>query len=143
VTLLLDTGAAYAYYDRDDRWHDAMRAAIDAEPGALALPAVVIPEIDHLLGTRIGPQAQHVLYTDIVDAVYLVVDLEPQGYARVLELNRRHADLRLGFVDAAVAALSEQLGVRRVATVDRRHFPAIGDSVPLDLVPATGPSRPA
>lgn len=135
MTLLLDTGAAYAYYDRDDSWHEAMRQVIDEEAGTLALPAVVIPEIDHLLGHRLGQSAQLALYDDIVEGVYLVVDLDMDRYRRVLELNRRYADLRLGFVDAAVAALSEQLGVRRLATTDRRHFPAIARDVPLDLLP--------
>lgn len=135
MTLLLDTGAVYAYYDGDDSWHPAMRVAIDSEPGPLVLPAVVIPEVDHLLGARIGHPAQLALYTDIVNGVYLVVDLEQDRYRRVLELNQRYPDLRLGFVDAAVAALSEQLGVRRVATTDRRHFPVMGATVPLELVP--------
>lgn len=135
MTLLLDTGAVYAYYDRDDSWHRAMRAAIDDDPGPLALPAVVIPEVDHLLGARIGHAAQTALYDDLVEGVYLIVDLAVGRYRRVLELNRRYAALRLGFVDAAVAALSEQLGVRRLATTDRRHFPAIGRDVPLEMVP--------
>lgn len=135
MTLLLDTGAVYAYYDRDDGWHRAMRAAIETEPGPLALPAVVLPEVDHLLGARIGPQAQLALYDDVAEQVYLIVDLAVGGYRRVGELNRRYADLRLGFVDAAVAALSEQLRVSRLATTDRRHFPAISPDVPLDLVP--------
>lgn len=135
MTLLLDTGAVYAYYDRDDSWHPDMRTLIDDETGALVLPAVVIPEVDHLLGARIGHHAQVGLYEDVIAGVYLVVDLDVSRYDRVLELNQRYAALRLGFVDAAVAALSEQLGVSRLATVDRRHFPAIHHDVPLDLLP--------
>lgn len=135
MTLLLDTGAVYAYYDRDDSWHASVRAAIEAEPGPLALPAVVLPEVDHLLGARIGQVAQLALYEDVTTQVYLLIDLAEVGYRRVLELNRRYADLRLGFVDAAVAAVSEQLGVIRLATTDRRHFPAISPDVPLELVP--------
>ena len=46
------------------------------------------------------------------------VDLAQSGYARVEELNRRYADLELGFVDAAVVAISEALEVPRVATTD-------------------------
>ncbi len=139
MTLLLDTGAVYAYYDRDDDWHGSMRAEIDAEPGALVVPAVVLPEVDHLLDTRIGRTARLALYGDIADGVYHVTDLEPGRYARVLELNERFADLDLGFVDAAVAALSEQLGVRRLATTDRRHFPVLMSVVPLELVPREPP----
>lgn len=139
MTLLLDTGAAYAYYDRDDRWHASIRALIDAEAGALALPAVVVPELDHLLGARLGQRAQWALYDDIVDGVYLVVDLDSARFTRVRDLNRRHADLHLGFVDAAVAVLSEQLGIRRVASTDRRHLPALLGDVPFELLPPTAP----
>lgn len=136
MTLLLDTGAVYAYYDRDDEWHSSMREAIDAARGPLVLPAVVIPEIDHLLGARIGRRAQLAFYDDIVTAVYLVADLDPERYEQVRDLNKQFADLNLGFVDAAVAALSGQLGVRRLATTDRRHFPALAGVIDLELVPA-------
>jgi uncharacterized protein len=133
--LLLDSGAVYAYYVRDDRWHGRVRGLLDADPGPFMLPAVVVPEVDHLLGRAVGPRAQLALYEDIVNDVYLVADLAAAGYERVLELNRRFADLELGFVDAAVAALAEQLGVDRLATTDRRHFPAIAGEVALSLLP--------
>lgn len=135
MPLLLDSGVVYAYYDRDDDWHGPVRDLLDAEPSTLLLPAVVVPEVDHLLARRIGPAAQEALYVDLVEQVYAVVDLAVGRLPRVLELHRRFADLRLGFVDAAVAALSEQLGVRRLATTDRRHFPAIAAEVRLELLP--------
>ncbi|MGQ0464294.1 MAG: type II toxin-antitoxin system VapC family toxin [Sporichthyaceae bacterium] len=140
MTLLLDTGAVFAYYVADDRWHASMRAAIDEESGELVLPAPVIPEVDHLLGVRVGRAAREAFYADIVEGVYLVVDLDPERYAEVRDLNMQFADLDLGFVDAAIAALSRQLGVRRLATSDRRHFPAIAGVVPLELVPAESPA---
>ncbi|MBW3603392.1 MAG: PIN domain-containing protein [Actinobacteria bacterium] len=135
MALLLDSGVVYAYYDADDRWHETVRVLLDGESGPLVVPAVVIPEVDHLLGVRIGHAAQLAMYEDLTAGVYLTVDLEAERYARILELNRRYADLMLGFVDAAVAALSEQLGLERLATTDRRHFPAIAGDVQLDLVP--------
>lgn len=135
MALLLDSGVVYAYYDADDHWHDRVVSLLDGESGPLIVPAVVIPEVDHLLGVRIGHRAQLALHDDLVAGIYLTVDLEAERYARVRELNRRHADLALGFVDGAVAALSEQLGVRRLATTDRRHFPAISNDVELELVP--------
>lgn len=33
-----------------------------------------------------------------------------------------YADLHIGFVDAAVLAVVERLGERRLATLDHRHF---------------------
>jgi predicted nucleic acid-binding protein len=135
MALLLDSGVVYAYYDADDDWHEAVGSLLDEEQGPLVVPAVIIPEVDHLLRVRLGHRAQLALYEDLVAGVYLTVDLEADRYARVLELNRRYADLGLGFVDGAVAALAEQLVLRRLATTDRRHFPAISKDVALDLVP--------
>ena len=50
MSLLLDTGALYAYYDRSDRWHTKMLAVIRKEARGLIVPAPVIPEVDYLLG---------------------------------------------------------------------------------------------
>ncbi|WP_280244345.1 PIN domain-containing protein [Nocardia abscessus] len=56
---------------------------------------------------------------------------------RMAELVRKYADFPLGAVDAAVLAVAERLGVKEVATLDRRHFSAVRahHPVPLRLLP--------
>jgi predicted nucleic acid-binding protein len=41
-----------------------------------------------------------------------------------MAIDLKYSDLRLGLVDSIIA-LAEQLGVRRIATRDVRHFAAI------------------
>jgi predicted nucleic acid-binding protein len=135
MSVLLDTGVVYAYYDRSDHWHARARTLILAERRGLILPAPVIPEIDHLLGVRLGAKSRQTFHAGIVEGAYLVVDLPRTGYARVADLNRRFDDLALGFVDAAIVALAETLGVSRVATTDRRHFAPLAAALSLELVP--------
>jgi predicted nucleic acid-binding protein len=135
MSVLLDTGIVYAYYDRDDAWHARARTFIEGEQRGLILPAPVIPEVDHLLGVRLGAKSRLTFYTGIVDGYYLVADLPADGYARVAELNRRFDELNLGFVDAAVVALAETLGLSRIATTDRRHFEPLAAALSLDLFP--------
>jgi predicted nucleic acid-binding protein len=53
----------------------------------------------------------------------------------VAELNRRFSDLDLGFVDAAIVALAQSLGLARVATTDRRHFEPLAAALSLELLP--------
>jgi hypothetical protein len=60
---------------------------------------------------------------DFVGTEILDVD-----YARVAELIERYDDLPLGTTDASVIAVDERLGVREVATLDRRHFTAVRPS---------------
>jgi uncharacterized protein len=43
-------------------------------------------------------------------------------YARARQFCDRYADADIGFVDAAVAAITERLGEPKLATLDRRHF---------------------
>ncbi|HSL22653.1 MAG TPA: PIN domain-containing protein [Vicinamibacterales bacterium] len=135
MSVLLDTGIVYAYYDRSDQWHARARGIIQGEQSGLVLPAPVIAEVDHLLGRRLGARSRLTFYDGMAGGYYLVVDLPREAYSRVAELNRRFADLELGFVDAAVAALAETLGLPRIATTDRRHFGPVAAALSLTLLP--------
>jgi hypothetical protein len=136
VALLLDTGILYSYYDRSDRWHRATAELFAAEIGGLLLPAPVVPEVDHLLGARLGREAQRIFYRGLLEASFLLVDLPQERIARVDEIDRQFADLDLGFVDSAIVALAETLGISRIATADRRHFEPLARAFGFELLPA-------
>lgn len=125
----------FAYYDRSDRWHVPSRDLLQAERGSLIVPAPVIPEVDHLLGARLGHSAQLSFEEALAGGYYLIADLPLASYRRVHELNRQYRDLRLGFVDGTVLALAEHLGLSRIATTDRRHFSAVRLAIALELLP--------
>lgn len=135
MSLVLDTGVLYAYYDRRDAWHEQVLPLLDEERGIRVLPAPVIPEIDYFLDKRLGTSARLAFYEDIERGVYIVIALPSEHYARVFDLNRRYQDLGLGFVDAAVITIAETLGIGRVATTDRRHFSAVSATIALELLP--------
>jgi uncharacterized protein len=100
----------------------------------LTVPVTVLPEVCCLLATRrcdggagfFWSLARGEVSVESVDAK----DLDPA--ARLL------ADRpELGFGDASILALAQRLGIRRLATTDRRHFGGIRLSrgVRLELVP--------
>jgi predicted nucleic acid-binding protein len=135
MTVLLDTGIVYAYYDRNDRWHRRAKAVIQEKDQVLMLPAPVIPEVDYLLGERLGTQARLAFYAGIIDGHYVVADLPLDGYARIRDLNRQFEPLKLGFVDAAIATLAETRRISRVGTTDRRHFAPLAAALKFEIVP--------
>lgn len=135
MSVLLDTGIVYAYYDRSDSWHARARTLIEKEQRGLILPAPVIPEVDWLLGQRLGARSRLTFYQGISEGYYLVADLPRAAYPRVTELNRRFDDLELSFVDAAIVALAEALGLSRIATTDRRHFDPVAAALSLRILP--------
>lgn len=135
MVVLLDTGILYAYYDRADRWHAAAVEVVVGHPGGLVVPSPVIPEVDHFLGARLGREARQVFYSGLAEGHFFIADLPAAGYARVAALDQQFASLELGFVDAAVLAIAESLGVRRIATTDRRDFGAVAAELSLEIVP--------
>jgi predicted nucleic acid-binding protein len=134
VSVVLDTGIVFAYYDRSDAWHARARGVMQGRE-TLVLPAPIIPEIDHLLGHRLGYASRRVFYQGIVEGHYYVADLSLQAYSQVADINREFSHLEVGFVDGAVVAIAKALGISRVATTDRRHFDGLAKAFHLELLP--------
>ena len=64
MSVLLDSGIVYAYYDRSDRWHARARTLLEGEQRGLILPAPVIPEVDHLVALAETLRLSRVATTD-------------------------------------------------------------------------------
>ena len=143
MAVLLDSGIVYAYYDRSDRWHAAAVDLIGTEAGALMLPGPVVPEVDHLLGVRLGRAARRLFYRGLTEASFLLVELPQERVARIAQIDEQFAELDIGFVDGAIVALAESTGVTRIATADRRHFEPLARAFGLELVPAPPAAKPA
>ncbi len=102
------------------------------------MPAPVLAELDYMAARAFGPGAFPAFIDQIRDGVLVVESLTDRDYERTAELMRTYADLRVGFVDAAVLAVVERLREPKLATLDHRHFavmrPRHVDA--LELLPA-------
>lgn len=125
MALICDTGPLYAAMDRADADHHACAELLGSFPEPLIVPAPVVVELDWLSATRLGPDPFVAFLGDLEQGTVTVVDITHGDYVRVRELLVDYADMRLGFVDAAVVTLVERLGERKLATLDHRHFGAI------------------
>ena len=108
--------------DRSDRDHDACERLIADAEEPICVPTPVIVELDWLARKRLGAGAFDHFLADIEQRAVRIVDLTLDDYARVRELCADYGDLPLGYVDAAVIAVVERFGERKVATLDHRHF---------------------
>jgi predicted nucleic acid-binding protein len=81
----------------------------------------VLAEVDWLCSD--SPRDRFSLVLEQVKSGALEIeDLIETDYERVTELLHIYADLRVGFVDAAVLAIVERLREPKLATLDHRHF---------------------
>lgn len=137
--LLCDTGALLDYLVRDAPDHERFREAID-RARTRYVPALVLAEVDYFL--RNERDAMAALMSELARGAFTFAPASMPLLARAMEIDRAHADLRLGLVDTSIVALAERVGVTRIATRDVRHFSAVRlrSGRPFELV--VMPSRP-
>jgi len=123
--IVADTGALIALFDRSDRHHDAVRLLYEENPDAWVLPWAILPEVDYLTATHLGPRAQDLWLADLAAGSFSVEWGRPEDLTAAERICRRHRALRIGLVDAVVVAVAERLRADAIVTLDLKHFGAV------------------
>jgi hypothetical protein len=123
--------------DADDRHHRESLELLREHPGPLLVPALVITEVTCLLGSRLGAEAEVRFLGDLAAGNFSVEAVAAGDWMRIAALVWGYRDLPLGTVDASLVAAAERLGVRALATFDRRHFAVVrpAHTAAFDLLP--------
>ncbi|MGZ6339730.1 MAG: PIN domain-containing protein [Candidatus Limnocylindrales bacterium] len=120
MAILLDPSAVLAAADTADLNHAAARAWFERVDEPLLLGALGLAELDHVLQRELGlPATLAVVEAVVSGAVRLVAPTEAD-LVRAGELLKQAAEHLPRLADALLVAAAERLGVRRVATFDRR-----------------------
>ncbi len=128
--ILLDTSGLLAAIDGKQRHHDAAAFSLKAARAPLLLSPFVLAELDYLLATRVGLNAELALLGEVARGAYQLATFSADDVAAASEVIERYLSLELGLADASIVVLAERYGITDVLTLDERHFRAIA--------PATG-----
>lgn len=79
----------------------------------------------YLLATRLGTDPEVRFLGDLAGGSFSVEPVAAADWLRIAELVARYRDLPIGTVDASVVTTAERLGIKEIATVDRRHFTVV------------------
>ena len=115
---MLDTGPILAMLDRDDPDHGRCVALVNSTLEDLVVPSPVLGEVDHWCRKVLDPSVWQAFVEDIATGAYRLFDLDPPALQRAAAPETECADLRLGFVDAAVIVTCERFDEPKVATLD-------------------------
>jgi predicted nucleic acid-binding protein len=137
MALVVDTGVLLASFDRTDAYHNECAELLRVREDRV-IPAPVIGELDYWCGVKGLPDAFDEVLQNALQGRVRIEELDGEDYERILAIRSQYRDLRVGFVDAAVLAVVERLGERRLATLDRRHFAVMRPRhvAALELLPA-------
>lgn len=120
MAALVDTSAILAAADSADLNHAAAVAWLERVGEPLLLGALTLAEVDHVLQRELGPKATLALLGSLTSGAIRLVAPTAADLERAAELLAEAAEHRPRLAEAVLVATAERLGVRRVATFDRR-----------------------
>ena len=120
MAILLDGSIVIAAADRSDLNHAAAVAWFARADEPLLLGSLTLGELDLLLQRELGPEATLAVVRSLVDRAIRLVAPTEADLTRAAELLVAAAEHRPRLADAVLVATAERLGVRRVATFERR-----------------------
>lgn len=136
--LVLDTSGLLAALDGIQRFHAPARKALTGYEGALLLSPFVLAELDYLLSTRVGRNAEVALLGEVGRGTYQLEPFSEDDVAEVVGVIERYADLGVGLADASNVVLAQRYDTLDVLTLDERHFRVLRGprDRPFRLLPA-------
>jgi predicted nucleic acid-binding protein len=135
--IVLDTGGLYAALDANEALHGrAVAALVAAAPPRLVSP-FVLAELDYLIASRVGHQAQIALIDEVARGAYQLELFSAEDVGHAKRIMERYADLRIGLADASVVVLANRHRTLELLCTDERHFRALraAGGKPFRLLP--------
>ncbi len=120
--ILADTSGLLSLYNRREPTHTSVAEAVAQEQGPFVVSPYVIAELDYLVATRLGTDAEQRVLAELASSAYVLATVDRDDLRACTELISRYAGI--GVTDASMLVLADRLGIDRVLTLDRRHFEA-------------------
>ena len=119
--ILIDSGILLSYYQQQEPLHQAVVAFFDQNAAQLITSPICIAEVLWLLGNPGEPRvlsAQNHLLGAVSRGGINAINLLPEDYARIAELNQGDADLPGDFADLTLVTLSERLDIAEILSLE-------------------------
>lgn len=120
--ILADTSGLLSLYNRREPTHATVVEAVAQEQGPFVVSPYVVAELDYLVATRLGADAEQRVLAELASPAYILATVDRDDLGAGTELISRYAGI--GVADASMPVLADRLGIDRVLTLDRRHFEA-------------------
>lgn len=146
TVIIADTGAVLALLDADEEHHAPLRELFEAAPHRWILPWAILPEVDYLVASQLGTQAEEAFLADLAEGTFAVEWGRDEDLTQARRICSKYRSLRLGLVDGVVMAVAERTKAEAIATLDLRHFGAVAIAGDPKLLPrdhVTTPRRRA
>jgi uncharacterized protein len=120
---VVDAGPLIAALDARESGHARSVAVLRLRSLRLVIPALVVAEVTHLIGSRLDARREAAFLRGL--GAFEIEAPTADEWPLIADMVERYAAFPLGSTDASVAVLADRLDTDLVVTLDRRHFSAI------------------
>ena len=120
--IICDTSGLYAAYNSRQPGHRETVAAVNGSAGPLVVSPYVLTELDYLLRTKVGVDAEIGMLRDVEAGAYDVTALSEPELGRAITLIEQYADRNLRIADAANVILAARYRTTNLLTLDERDY---------------------
>jgi predicted nucleic acid-binding protein len=120
--VIVDTSALLAYFDAAEPDHKAVSRIIERSDDARVISPYVVAELDYLVGTRVGVDAELAVLRELSGGAWEMADFGAAELEQAAGITEKYRDQRIGIADASNVVLADRFRTRTIATLDRRHF---------------------
>jgi uncharacterized protein len=123
--IIADTSALLALFNRREPAHEAVAGAVKTHRETLVVSPHVVAELDYLVATRLGVDAELAVLAELAGGAYDLATLDADQLAACSAVISKYRNLDIGLADASMVVLADERRTRTVLTLDRRHFDVV------------------
>lgn len=127
--IIADTSGLLALFNRREPRHDDVRNVIEATTDDIVVSPYVAAELDYLVATRLGVDAELHVLNELASGAYHLAEFTTPDLVAAVEVIARYREHEVGLADASLVVLAAHHRTKSVLTLDRRHFSVLR---PLD-----------
>ena len=120
--IILDTSGVLSAIDEGQRHHAAAAAVLRAESEPGVLSPFVLAEVDYLLATKVGVDAELAFLAEVATGAYRLAPFDANDVEAAAQVVERYRDQNIGLADASMVVLAHRHATNRLLSLDERHF---------------------
>lgn len=120
--IVADTSGLLALFNAGEPRHEDVRRAVEREPDPMVVSPYVVAEVDYLVATRLGVDAELRVLDELAGGAYHLAGMNEADLRAAARVVARYKDQEIGVADASVVVLASRHGTRSILTLDHRHF---------------------
>jgi predicted nucleic acid-binding protein len=116
LSILADAGPLIALFDRDDKYHEAVKEIVRTNRYKFITTTAVLTEVTHMLDFNINVQLDFLSW--VMTKGVVLQEIGPDDLPRIIELTRKYQDRPMDFADATLVIAAERTGIRSILSID-------------------------